>query len=1481
MKTLGDPLTLDTADQNLPAPLRDFLTGVPDRRVTLSPGASGLHIDGTVLTISGTSTAPWPITNLGDAAVAAESAEIRCGADDQVSGVVTGKLPLNASVRAAVTVASAPPVQSVDDTTARGWRITLAADATGVTPFDILLLGQSDNEVDIAEPPGLDALRKQLTLPTSGFDVTFYPGTAYEPYLTFEVDVPNLAWTPVPHLFTLDTIGLAGMIGPDAWSVSVVGRFALGGVPMQLLVGLTDGTVLLATLKPVGTAAFPGLAALASWVAGTGSGGATDPGVGTIGGNASAVDAAIRGLSVRFDCATAKLQLVEVLTVLTLGALELDVAFRYPEGSIVGGLRDGKPLALDDVLTSFGLPTADLPTTCQITEAKFSAAPATGTYFADLDVDTNLTAGPLTIERVFFSLSRTPADGVTGQLGGTIAFTSGIEIDLLAAYGGAATGWEFSGRTDPGTELHIGDLLADLAAAFGATNVPEPVRSLVLSDISLDYQTGTGAFAFTCTGSLSIADVPVSAVVAITVTPTKPPAPAGFETLFTGHITIGGVPFDLIFDTVDAGAQTFIASYSHTGPAQAVSLHDLVAGVSETAARLVPGGLDIGLSDARLLYTKPATGDPVFALGLVLSAAVDLSQLPLVGDRLPAGETLAVDGLQIFYSSATLTTTQLETLGKLLPKTATPLPTGPLGDGVSISARLQAGPTTQNAALTVPPAAPAAAGTKPPAASPAGYWLDVHRQLGVVQINRIGLLYQSGALFVGLDAAITLGPLSISLDGLCFGSPLTAFVPEFRLSGLGVSYASGPLTISGALLRVPDDKLASGIAFQFDGTVQISAESLELAGLGSYAQFTDGQPSMFIYAQLETPLGGPPAFFVDGLMAGFGFNRSLELPAPDEVTAFPLVALGTPSAPGKPPAAQDPGHILAVLEGREPILPGKTAKAWIAPKPGAIWLALGVAFTSYELVQTRALLVADISEHFKLAVLGSSVFRLPQATDSPMTYAYVELGIEAVLAPEDGYFTLTAILSPNSYVIAPECHLTGGFAVAAWFGNNPHAGEFVLTLGGYHPAFSAPSYFPAVPRLGFRWSVSDTVTISGSAYAALTTSCFMAGGRLEAVFQDGGLRAWFTIEADLLISWRPFFFTGHFALSIGVSYSFSILGIHKTISVSVGAGLDLWGPPTGGEVHVSLWVVSFTVAFGAGRSGAADAALNWPQFRDLLPSPKSTVVIQPAGELLNTLPAGTGATGADQKIWVVRATGFSFSTQSALPVSDLRYGPATPAAKAAPNVRAAAVRTAAPKATVGAGAGLTASAAAQAPNDHTADPIDIKPMNLTGVSSVHRLTVRFGSPTAAPHSVDGWTLTPRSAAVPDSLWGKPPADFSQIPARPAAEVLPGRLVGYDVRTPPPALGANHGTVPASALANDFIARAGMPLAEGAPAGRYRPTVDPNSVAEIAGIAGRATQRGELFDTLKAATGFAGPNGPLDRLAAQAGQLYSDSPMREG
>ena len=70
---------------------------------------------------------------------------------------------------------------------------------------------------------------------------------------------------------------------------------------------------------------------------------------------------------------------------------------------------------------------------------------------------------------------------------------------------------------------------------------------------------------------------------------------------------------------------------------------------------------------------------------------------------------------------------------------------------------------------------------------------------------------------------------------------------------------------------------------------------------------------------------------------------------------------------------------------------------------------------------------------------------------------------------------MQAQLTDNSWLLAPAVRLTGGFAFAAWFAG-PNRGQFVLTLGGYHPDFHRDGY-PVVPRLGLVWQLGDAISV--------------------------------------------------------------------------------------------------------------------------------------------------------------------------------------------------------------------------------------------------------------------------------------------------------------------------------------------------------------------------------------------------------------------
>ena len=388
-------------------------------------------------------------------------------------------------------------------------------------------------------------------------------------------------------------------------------------------------------------------------------------------------------------------------------------------------------------------------------------------------------------------------------------------------------------------------------------------------------------------------------------------------------------------------------------------------------------------------------------------------------------------------------------------------------------------------------------------------WLPVQRSFGPLQCQRIGLGSTSGpATFdAGFDGSISLAGLSVDLQGLTVGIPLTTptDISTYGLSlqGLSVSFAGGPVSITGGLIE-------TSAPVTYTGELQVATPALAITALGSFGTVGDDEPSLFAYVMVPLPLGGPPFFFVTGLAGGFGYNRGFVLPPVDQVADFPFVSWAT--NPSQAPT--NGSSALALLDDVAP------------PEQGANWLAAGVRFTSFELLDSIALLVLQFGTHFQIDLVGTSTMTLPKGADT--SYVHAELALEVVFDPTAGVLEAAAVLTPNSYVVDPACHLTGGFAFSSWF-SGPHAGDFVLTLGGYYDLYDPPAWYPqpsGVPRLGISWSPGGGVSVSGGAYFALTPSCVMAGAAMQASYSDGNLSAWFSAYLDFLINWHPFYYEG-------------------------------------------------------------------------------------------------------------------------------------------------------------------------------------------------------------------------------------------------------------------------------------------------------------------------------------------------------------------
>jgi hypothetical protein len=615
-------------------------------------------------------------------------------------------------------------------------------------------------------------------------------------------------------------------------------------------------------------------------------------------------------------------------------------------------------------------------------------------------------------------------------------------------------------------------------------------------------------------------------------------------------------------------------------------------------------------------------------------------------------------------------------------------------------------------------------------------WINLNKSMGPLAVRRIGLSYEAPRVAVKFDAGLQLSVLTLSLMGLGISYPLNRFTTDpakiwenlqFQLDGLAIGFKGGPIEISGALLKASN--LGEGVSLQYDGSLMVKAEVFTLSAMGSYAVIQK-KPSLFVFAVLAKELGGPAFFFVTGLAFGFGFNRLLKLPPIEDVQNFPLIK-----------GAMDPGYFGGRSDPRAAMV---KMQAYIVPSIGDYWLAAGVKFNSYGMINSFALITVSFGVNFQFALLGLSKITVPiQIPGAPAVdpVACAELALKVTFTLTTGVLAVEARLTDNSFIFARSCRLTGGFAFYCWFGPQ-HEGDFVVTLGGYHPKFVPPPHYPLVPRLGMNWSISSHLSITGEIYFALTPSCLMAGGKLNAVFQVGNLRAWFYAYADFLISWKPFYYDIAIGVSIGVSYRITFLGINKTLSIELGASVHLWGPPFGGIAHVSWFIISFDISFGK-RKIRVPPPISWDEFhksflpqqqnyKELASSPDPVVgVIRITAGLIQEQEKKKG-NGEKATLKVVNAHEFSFTTESLIPSTAVR---------------------------------LNGNSVGSAQTGQTS-VLGIRPMGKSSLRSVHVVTVEKKRASAA-----GWDayLDPSLVrkSVPYALWSN---DLSR-PDQPSAEKI--------------------------------------------------------------------------------------------------------------
>ncbi len=619
------------------------------------------------------------------------------------------------------------------------------------------------------------------------------------------------------------------------------------------------------------------------------------------------------------------------------------------------------------------------------------------------------------------------------------------------------------------------------------------------------------------------------------------------------------------------------------------------------------------------------------------------------------------------------------------------------------------------------------------------WWLAIQRGFGPIfieqvgfgvtveqdQLKRISLLLDGRVSIFGLTAAVD--DLQLTYVVASNASVLDPTRWDVDLAGLAVSADMGGILLAGGLR-----KFGSGDNVEYVGMLVARFAVYGLSVYGGYGTaVVNGErfAAFFAFGAVNGPIGGPPAFFLTGIGGGLGINRGLVFPSSLATFGeFPFIKALDPAAQ---PSA-DPMAELTRLREYFPMLRGQ------------FWFAAGISFTSFALVDGVAVVAVSVGDGLEIALLGLARVALPRPQFALVS---IELGLIARFSTRDGVLWIQAQLTENSWLLHESVRLTGGFAFVMWFAG-PNRGQFVLTMGGFHPRFQRSGY-PEVPRLGFQWGVSDAIVVKGESYFALTSEAVMAGGQLSASADFGPAWAHVTFAANGIVYFDPFWFELEIYAKISAGVTIDVWIGEITIRVSIGARVVVSGPEFHAKATFEVGPVDLTVEIGGGKK-PEKTKLAWDAFvRKYLEEASPGVArVLTAVPGKGSVPPGTGPGGATETRTADGSAArpfevlpeFEMTVTSTVPSGALRFG--------------AQDTTHAPSAVLG-----------------------IAPMAIANAATTLELHFRQGATDwfAAPIAHGELVRDPRrTPGFPVGVWGPPqPEDDRKVPRGDVIDALEG------------------------------------------------------------------------------------------------------------
>jgi hypothetical protein len=415
--------------------------------------------------------------------------------------------------------------------------------------------------------------------------------------------------------------------------------------------------------------------------------------------------------------------------------------------------------------------------------------------------------------------------------------------------------------------------------------------------------------------------------------------------------------------------------------------------------------------------------------------------------------------------------------------------------------------------------------------------LPLHLQLGPIEIPALTLAAKlaGGELptSVGLDIKANLGPLQAVVENI--GVTATFSFPEGNGGNLGpLDFSLGfkPPNGVGLSLDVGVVKGGGYLFFDFDREEYAGVLELSLAGIVTVkaiglitTKMPDGSKGfsllLIITAEFGTGIQLGFGFTLLGVGGLVGLNRTMNLqPLLDGVRTGSVNSIMFPENPvaNAPRIIADLRAIFPPLEGR--FLIGPMVKiGWGTPT----------------LVSVSVGVIIEITGN--IAIVGVLKVALP-APEAPLIVIQVAF-VGAIEFDKQRLYFFASMFDSRIVFLTLEGEL--GLLVA--WGDDAN---FVLSVGGFHPRFSAPALpFPSPKRIAVSLLNTAIARIRTETYFAVTSNTVQFGASTELMFDVGVASVEGHMSFDALFQFSPFYFIVEISASVSLKvFGLGLFSIH-------------------------------------------------------------------------------------------------------------------------------------------------------------------------------------------------------------------------------------------------------------------------------------------------------------------------------------------------